>query len=258
MATERALITGASAGIGTAFAERLARDRYDLVLVARRRDRLEALAARLRSAHSVNVEVLAADLTNPDELRRIEGRVVQDPPVSLLINNAGFGGYMPFVEVDADRAEEQIRLHVVAVTRLTRAAFGGMVARKHGAVINVSSRLAFSGSLPSPPLPKRATYAASKAYINTFTQILANELNGTGVQVQALCPGLVKSEFHAGMNLDYSQFPPGMVMMPEAVVASSLECLERGDVFCLPGLQDHSLITQISEAERRLLEPPRR
>ena len=107
-------------------------------------------------------------------------------------------------------------------------------------------------------MPKRATYAASKAYINTFTQILANELNGTGVRVQALCPGLVKSEFHTGMNLDYSQFPPGMVMMPEAVVAASLECLERGDVFCLPGLQDQSLITQISEAERRLLEPPRR
>jgi short-subunit dehydrogenase len=149
-------------------------------------------------------------------------------------------------------------VHVLAVTRLTRAALGGMVTRKHGAVINVSSRLAFSGSMQSPPLPKRATYAASKAYINTFTQVLANELEGTGVHVQALCPGIVKSEFHADMNLDYSQFPPGMVMLPETVVAASLECLGGGVVFCLPGLQDYSLVAQISEAERRLLEPPRR
>ena len=254
MSNERALITGASAGIGAAFADRLAGDGYDLVLVARRRERLDTIAARLRANHSVNVEVLAADLTKPEELRTVEQRLEQSPFVSLLINNAGFGGYMPFVELDADRAEEQIRLHV----RLTRAAVGGMVARKHGAVINVSSRLAFSGSMPSPPLPRRATYAASKAYINTFTQIVANELAGTGVRVQALCPGLVKSEFHAGMNLDYSQFPPGMVMIPEMVAAASLVCLERGDVFCLPGLEDYTLVAQISEAERRLLEPPRR
>jgi uncharacterized protein len=258
MTNERALITGASAGIGAAFAERLARDKYDLIVVARRRDWLEAAAARLRAEHSVNVEVLPADLTKADDLRRVEQRLAQDPRVSLLVNNAGFGGYMPFVQLDPDRAEEQIRLHVLAVTRLTRAALGGMVARKHGAVINVSSRLAFSGSLPSPPLPKRATYAASKAYINTFTQVLANELEGSGVRVQALCPGLVKSEFHAGMNFDYSQFPPGMVMLPDAVVAASLECLSRGDVFCLPGLPDSSLVAQISEAERRVLEPPRR
>src|SRR5262245_45511198 len=258
MATELALITGASAGIGAAFAERLARDNYDLVLVARRHDRLQAAAERLRTDYSVDVEVLAADLTNADDLRRVEERFAKSPFVSLLINNAGFGGYKPFVELDADRAEEQIRLHVVAITRLTRAAVGGMVARRHGAVINVSSRLAFSGSMPSPPLPKRATYAATKAYINTFTQILANELDGTGVRAQALCPGLVKSEFHTGMNLDYSQFPPGMVVMPEAVAAASLESLKRGEVFCLPGLQDNSLMTQIDEAERRLLEPPRR
>ena len=254
MSNQRALITGASAGIGAAFAERLARDAYDLILVARRKDRLDALAARLREAHSIKVEVLPADLTKADELKKVEQRAAQDPPITLLINNAGFGGYMPFVQLDADRAEEQIRLHVTAVTRLSRAALGGMVSRKEGAVINVSSRLAFSGSMASPPLPKRATYAASKAYINTFSQILANELEGTGVRVQALCPGLVKSEFRARMNLDYSQFPPDMIMMPEVVVAASLECLERGDVFCLPGLQDPSLVDHVGEAERRLLE----
>lgn len=253
MANERALITGASAGIGAAFAERLAQNKYDLVLVARRRERLVALAAHLEQKYSIKAEVLAADLTRADELKKVEQRASQDPPITLLINNAGFGGYAPFAQADVDRAEEQIRLHVLAVTRLTRAALPGMVSRKHGAIINVSSRLAFSGSMLSPPLPKRATYAASKAYINTFTQVLANELAGSGVRVQALCPGLVKSEFHAGMNLDYSQFPPGMVALPENVVAASLESLSRGDVLCLPGLQDYSLLTQIDEAQRRLL-----
>ncbi len=257
MSFGRALITGASAGIGAAFAERLARDKYDLILVARRRARLEALATQLQQKHSIKVEVLAADLTKPDELKSVEQRAAQDPPVTLLINNAGFGGYMPFAQLDPDRAEELIQLHVLAVTRLTRAVVGGMVSRGRGSIINVSSRLAFSGSMPSPPLPKRATYAASKAYINTFTQILAQELAGTGVRVQALCPGLVRTEFHDGMNLDFSQFPPGMVMMPEAVAAASLECLERGDVFCLPGLQDPGLLAQIDESLRRLLEQRR-
>jgi short-subunit dehydrogenase len=203
--------------------------------------------------HSVDVEVLAADLTKPDELKKVEQRAAQEPPITLLINNAGFGGYMPFVDLDPDRAEELIRLHVIAVTRLTRAALPGMVSRRGGGVINVSSRLAFSAPLPSPPLPKRATYAASKAYINTFTQILADELAATGVHVQALCPGLVRSEFHKDMNLDYSQFPPGAVMMPESVAAASLEGLARGDVFCLPGHYDPALIVQINDAQRKLL-----
>jgi uncharacterized protein len=172
----------------------------------------------------------------------------------VLINNAGFGGYMSFVQLEPDRAEEQIRLHVLAVTRLTRAALPGMVARRQGGIINVSSRLAFSGSLPSPPLPKRATYAATKAYINTFTQIVANEVARSGVRLQALCPGIVRSEFHAGMNFDYSQFPPGMVVMPETVVDASLECLKRGDIFCLPGLQDSALLSQLDESQRRVLE----
>ena len=179
MATEttthpRAFVTGASSGIGAAFAERLARDRYNLVIIARRRERLEALAQRLQQSQHVSVEVLAADLTQPDQLRAVEKRVAEDAALELLVNNAGFGGYMPFVTLDPNRAEELIRLQVLAVTRLTRAALPGMVARGHGTIVNVSSRLAFSAPLPSPPLPKRAVYAATKAFINTFTQILHN------------------------------------------------------------------------------------
>jgi len=259
MATETtprrgALITGASSGIGAAFAERLAQDGFDLILIARRQDRLEALARRLREHRHVAVDVVAADLTRADALRAVEGRVAQETALELLVNNAGFGGYMPFVSLDPDRAEELIRLQVTAVTRLTRAALPGMIARKKGAIINVSSRLAFSGSLPSPPLPKRATYSATKAYINTFTRILANELEGTGVQVQALCPGVVRTEFHQRMGMDPGTFPAAMVMKPEAVVDASLAGLRLGEVICVPALKDPSLLAQLEESERRLLE----
>ena len=152
----RALVTGASSGIGAAFAERLARDQVDLIVVARRRDRLEAVAQRLEDTYRIRVEVLAADLARSDELRAVEQRISEDTALEFLINNAGFGGYMPFTALEPDRAEELIAVQVTAVTRLTRAALPGMITRGHGSIINVSSRLAFTGSLASPPLPKRA------------------------------------------------------------------------------------------------------
>jgi uncharacterized protein len=249
----RALVTGASSGIGKAFAERLAHDRYDLILVARRRGRLEALAARLREESSVSVDVLAADLTKSDELEKVESRIARELALDLLVNNAGFGGYMPFVELAPERAEALIRLQVLAVTLLTRAALPGMIARKKGAVINVSSRLAFSASLPSPPLPKRAVYAATKSYINTFSRIVANELAGTGVRVQALCPGVVRTEFHEVQGMDASRFPVG-IMSPEDLVAASLAGLERDEVICIPALDDPGLLAAVEESERHLLE----
>lgn len=246
----RALVTGASSGIGAAFAERLARDHYDLQVVARRRDRLDALAQRLRASHPISVEVIAADLSQPGSLQGLEKRMAEDRPLDLLVNNAGFGAYMPFVALDPDRAEELIRLQVVAVTRLTRAALPGMIARKQGAIINMSSLLAFSGSLPSPPLQKRATYAGAKAYINTFTQILQDELQATGVRVQALCPGLVRTEFHQRMGMDPGQFPAAMVMEPQALVEASLAALRLGEVICLPALDDPHVLAQLGEQER--------
>jgi uncharacterized protein len=249
----RALVTGASAGIGKAFAERLARDGYELILVARRRDRLEALSARLREESSVSVDVLAADLTKSDELGNVESRIAREPALDLLVNNAGFGGYMPFVELAPARAEELVRLQVLAVTLLTRAALPGMIARKKGAIINVSSRLAFSASLPSPPLPKRAVYAATKSYINTFSRIVANELGGTGVRVQALCPGVVRTEFHEVQGMDASRFPVG-IMSPEDLVAASLAGLERNEVICIPALDDPGLLAAVDESERHLLQ----
>ncbi len=253
----QALVTGASSGLGAAFAERLARDQYDLILVARRRERLEALAQRLQHTQSVTVDVIEADLTQSSELQTVEKRIAEVPALTLLVNNAGFGGYMPFVSLEPDRAEELIRLQVLAVTRLTRAALPSMIAGGQGAVINVSSRLAFSATFPSPPLPKRATYAATKAYINTFTQILANELEGTGVRVQALCPGVVQTEFHQQVGIDPTSYPASVVMTPEDVVEASLAGLERGEVICVPALDDLSLLKQVDESQRHLFEQSR-
>ena len=156
--------------------------------------------------------------------------------------------------LDPNRAEELIRLQVVAVTRLTRAALPGMISRRHGAIINVSSRLAFSAALPSPPLPKRATYAATKAYINAFTQLLHDELHGTGVQVQALCPAVVRTEFHAQMGMDPARLPVAALTTPEAVVEASLAGLRLGEVICMPTLDDPGLLRQLDESQRQVLE----
>jgi short-subunit dehydrogenase len=161
---------------------------------------------------------------------------------------------MPFVELDPQKAEDLINLQVLAVTRLTRAALPGMITRKQGAIINVSSRLAFSGSMGSSQLPKRATYVSTKAFINAFSQLLQSEIEGTGVQVQTLCPGVVQTEFHEHVGIDPNRYPAAMVMKPEDVVQASLAGLKLGEVICVPALEDTSLLTQIQESEKRFFE----
>ena len=249
----RALVTGASSGIGAAFAERLARDHFDLILVARRRDRLAALAQKLQSEHHVSVEVLAADLAKHTDLLMVENRIAEEANLEMLINNAGFGAYMPFTSLDPNRAEELINVKVLAVTRLTRAALPGMIARKHGSIINVSSRLAFSGPVTMPTMPKRATYAATNAYINAFTQILSEELKDTGVKIQALCPGMIKTEFHLIQGTDPSRLPANLFMEVEDLVNASLKGLELGEVICIPALNDSALLAQLENSQRQML-----
>lgn len=249
-----AVVTGASAGIGAAFAERLAQDGYDLIIVARRRERLEELAKRLEAGHDNRVEVFAADLARGTDLGRLEERILEEPALTMLVNNAGFGAYMPFVNLDPGRAEESIRLQVIALTRLTRAALPGMIERGRGDVINVASRLAFSGPLTLPTLPKRAVYASSKAFIVAFTQILNSELQGTGVRVQALCPGVVRTEFHEIQGMDPSRYPSHIVMTPEDLVSASLKGLELREVICIPALDDTGLIAQFEQAEGNLFQ----
>lgn len=249
-----ALVTGASSGIGAAFAERLARDKYGLIIVARRVGRLEALAQVLKKKYQAPVEVLQADLSDPDQLKNVEERISHESALEIVVNNAGFGAYQPFVNLDPNKADELIRLQIVAVTRLTRAALPQMVTRGKGTIINVSSRLAFSGSLTAPSLPKRAVYAGTKAYINAFTQILHSELAGTGVRVQALCPGVVKTEFHERMGMDSSRIPASMVMKPEDIVQASLAGLKLGEVICIPAMQETTLLDQVHQGEFNLWE----
>lgn len=245
-----ALVTGASSGIGAAFAERLAHDGRDIILVARRRDRLDALAARLRAEEGAAVDVIAADLTSPAELMMVERAIEACEALAFLINCAGAGGYMPFVELAPDQAEDLIRLQVVAPTRLSRAALPGMIARGRGAIVNVSSGLAFSGALAASQLPQRAVYASSKAYINTFSEILANEVAGTGVQVQALCPGIVRTEFHQVAGRDISQVP--LMLEPDEVVSASLAGLQLGEVVCVPALDDVAALADLDTARARI------
>jgi len=244
-------VTGASSGVGQAFAGRLAADGWDLHITARRGSRLRAIAQRLTEQHGVHVQVHAADLTDPGDLAGLEKAIAAAGP-DLLVNNAGFAGYREFPHIDPEVVSGLVGVHVLAVTRLARAAVPAMLARGSGAIINMASLLAFSGPIPPQPLPYRATYAAAKAFQVTFTQALAAELAGTGVQVQACCPGLVDTEFHtlAGRDLAATPFP---VMSPGEVVGASLTALRLGEVICVPGLQDPGMIDAIGRAQQALL-----
>ncbi|MCZ6597196.1 MAG: SDR family oxidoreductase [Planctomycetota bacterium] len=229
MSRERALVTGASSGIGAAFAERLAGDGWNLVLVARREERLRELAARLGDGNGIDVEVLRADLTDPDELRSVEERLAAEPAIDMLVNNAGIMSYGRFRKMDLGREEELVRLNVLALVRLTHAALPGMTARGRGTLLNVSSRAAFR------PEVDNATYAASKAFVNSFTRALAEDLAGTGVRVQALCPGNTRSEILERAGLDAATIASVPASEPEEVVDVSLRALEHGTLIVVPG-----------------------
>jgi short-subunit dehydrogenase len=222
-----ALVTGASSGIGAAFARRLSAMGYRLLLVARRKDRLEQLASGLPG----NAEVFAADLTNDADLRRVEERVAAEPDLEILVNNAGFGTLGRFFEADLEEQDRMHRLHVTAILRLSHRALRGMVARRKGAIINVSSVAAFLHN------PFSVSYGATKAWINSFTEAVHLELKGIGspVRVQALCPGFTHSEFHDTLGIDRSLIPRSLWMSAEEVVESSLRALERDRLIVIPG-----------------------
>jgi short-subunit dehydrogenase len=255
MARPLALVTGASAGIGQAFAERLARDGHDLIIVARRRDRLETLARRLGEEHHADVQVYVADLATPAGVDALAERVAA-APLALLVNNAGFGGYRPFIELDPAVADGLLSIHVRAVVQATRAALPGMVERGGGGIINVASLLSLSGTAPSGQfLPFRAVYAASKAFLLAFSQIVAGELALTpgaeNVRVQVCLPGIVKTEFHEVQGWDTSKMPPRM--SAEDVVQASLSALAKGEVVCAPAVEDAAAIEKVGEAQRAVL-----
>ncbi len=224
----RALVTGASSGIGEEFARQLAAAGTSLILVARRKERLEALAAELGPKHPVAVEVFPADLSKDEDLERIEAKIAAASDLDLLVNNAGFGGLTKFIESDIGTPLDMIRVQLVAPVRLARAALGGMTARNRGRIINVASVAAFS------PL-SGTTYASIKGYLVRFSEGLRLELLGTGVRVQALCPGLTHTEFHEAMPGFKASFPGFLWTSAAKVVRVSLRALDRRRVVCIPG-----------------------
>jgi len=235
---ERALVTGASSGIGRAFAVSLAASGTRLVLVARRGDRLDALAAELRAAHGTEVEVLTADLTDDADLVGVEARLGDEAsPVDLLVNNAGFATSGRFAELPVDGEVAEIRLNVMAPVRLTRAVLPGMIARGHGGVVNVSSIAALQ------PLPHWATYAATKAYLTSFGEAVHEEVRGHGVTVLTLMPGFTHTEFHSHSGVPPLGIPGPLWMDPEEVVSSALGALRRRRASRVPGIANRAVAT---------------
>jgi len=227
-----ALITGSSSGIGAAFAHRLAVEGYDLILVARRKEKLDSLAAEIRRQSSVTVEVLTADLSQDEAVQRVAERIQSCPNLSMLINNAGFGYPGTFWDVDPQGQLAMINVHVTASTLLCRAVLPGMLERQAGAIINVSSIASFA------PRRTGTLYHATKAYLNAFTSGLAAELTGTPIMVQVLCPGFTVTEFHDNpgyKNFKRSSIPSFLWLRAEDVVHESLRDLQRGKLICVPG-----------------------
>jgi uncharacterized protein len=226
-----ALITGASSGIGAAYARRLASLGFNLVLVARREERLNALAEHIRMVYAVQVEVLPADLTTPEGIDQVESRVLEGKSINFLVNNAGYGFRSRFIETPVQATLDMINCHTIASVRLTRAALPGMVACRYGAVINVSSLSAFV------PTSRAVTYSASKMYLNNFSEALHIELVGSGVRVQALCPGYTQTGFHNSPQFaEIKEYLPGwMWSSADEVVDASLTALWQDQVLCIPG-----------------------
>ncbi|WP_433212286.1 SDR family NAD(P)-dependent oxidoreductase [Dactylosporangium sp. CS-047395] len=239
-----ALVTGATAGLGAAFARELAAEGYGLVLVGRREDRLHALAAEL----PVPVEPLAADLATDAGCGAVAARLsAADRPIDLLVNNAGRSLNRSFLRSTPELEEELLRLNVHAVMRLTLAALPGMVERGRGDIVNVSSASGFAALMPG------STYPASKAWVTNFSESQAQLVHGTGVRVLALCPGYTRTEFHDAAGIDTSKMPDWLWMDAGAVVRAALKDLRRGRMVSVPGWKNRLGVFGMRHAPRRLL-----
>lgn len=231
-----ALITGASGGLGYEFAKLFAQNGYNLGLVARSKDKLAQLANELEGKHRISVKVLAKDLSDPASPDEIYAELQQESiPIEVLVNNAGFATYGFFAETDLAKELQMMQLNMGTLTHLTKLFLPNMLARKRGRILNVASTAAFQ------PGPLMTVYYATKAYVLSFSEALANELDGTGVTVTALCPGPTQTGFQARASMEDSKLVSGGLMDTETVAKIGYQGLMKGKVIVIPGLTNKAL-----------------
>jgi len=237
-----ALITGASSGIGAVYADRWARRGHDLILVARREDRLRALAHKLSKEQGVEVEIVVADLQAESDLARLEQRVGGEPRLAVLVNNAGLARLGPFAQSRPEDSRAQIDLNITALTRLTRAALPAFTARRRGLIVNIASVLAVQ------TLPVSAVYSGTKAYVLAFSRGLQQELKDTGVKVQVVLPAATATEIWDSSGVALSAIDRSTVMSAEDLVDAALAGLDQGEAITVPPLADAGLWSRFEEA----------
>jgi short-subunit dehydrogenase len=241
-----ALITGASAGIGAIYADRLARRGCDLILVARNEGRLKELARRLTQETGTSVQTIAADLTDSSDVARVETILRTDPRITVLVNNAGLAAVTPLLASDVDAMDEMIQLNVVALTRLAYAAVPGFVARGAGIIINIASIVAIA------PESLNGVYGASKAFVLAFSHSLRHELENQGVRVQAVLPGATATDLWAKAGRPVESLPAAMVMSADNMVDAALSGLDQGEAVTIPALADETDWDRYESARRAM------
>ncbi len=241
-----AVVTGASSGIGKVYADRLAQRRYDLILVARRGDRLEALAKELRAQYGVSVQTIAADLGNAEGLNQVAQTLAADDSVTLLVNNAGTSTVGPLANAKAESLETLVNINIVALSRLTMAVLPGFLSRDRGAIVNIGSVVGLYG------YPYTAIYGGTKAYVTNFTQSLQQQLIGTRVVAQLVAPAATVSEIWDVSGYPLSAIDPAIVMTTEDCVDASLHGLDMGEQTTMPSVHDAQLLANYDAASSAL------
>lgn len=241
-----ALITGASSGIGAVYADRLASRGYDLILVARDRQRLDAVAADLHARTGRKIDVIAADLGVAADLKAVEQRLRDDSGITLLVNNAGLGASKTLIDSSVEELDALIAINVQALTRLTRAAAPVLATRGKGAIINIASVVALA------PEVLNGVYAATKSYVVVLTQSLHHELHAKGVQVQAVLPGATETAFWDRFGVPVSHLPEAIVMKADDLVDAALAGFDRGELVTIPSLPDAADWNKFNEARLAL------
>jgi len=229
-----ALITGASSGIGALYADRLARQGYDLILVARNADKLEQVAKAIRDATGRQIDTLPADLANPGDLRLIEARLANERSITMLVNNAGIGSTARALDANVDTMSAMVLLNVEALMRLTYAVVPAFVARGRGMIVNIASIVAVA------PEVLNGVYGGTKAFVLAFSQNLHHELDGTGVRVQVVLPGATATDFWDIAGTPVEHLPDEIVMRADQLVDAALAGLARGEFATIPSLHNES------------------